>query len=719
MANIVHYISACLSLVPMIILALLIQRRWLGYRYARQSIPLSPMSSSRSRSVNIAAMMPNPLGLAEGQSVFNETSYRSLIDRVSAVIYVADWSGKIGFVSPSVLSLTGYTAQELNGRTYGFLVDPEMLPEVAEHYIKQRESGLEETTLEFRIITRTGQKKWVEQTALLLTKNGKKEGFQCLVRDITEKKTMQDEHHRQLTAAKNEADDARKMQEQFLANMSHEIRTPMNGIQGMTNLLLETELNPQQKEFADVISRSVGSLLVIINDILDFSKIKAGKMTLEKIDFRLVDILTNVHSLFEPRVRKKGLLFTIDHDENIPEWLTGDPHRLNQVLINLVGNAVKFTEKGAVNVYIGVKQRLTGELTLEFKVRDSGVGIPEKSLPTLFNSFSQARLDISRKYGGTGLGLAICHQLVTLQKGDITVFSREGEGTSFIFTLPFEIAQQKAGESTAITKISDYGPFLRDKQFLVVEDNPVNQKLVEYVLQKVGAAVTIANHGREAVEILQHTPFDLIIMDLQMPEMDGYETTRYLRTQLKLQTPVMAMTANAIQGEQLRCLEAGMNDYMSKPFDFHEFYAHVTELLPKDTMPVPAVAPTAQSTGYSLSLLEEVGDQEYLRDIVQTLVTAVPGQLCELKKSMTEGDYEKIFLTAHKLTSSCGIIRAVSLTEKLSAICRLAKERADCSLLVNDVIRSFNKLLSQLRTEIEGVQPVNDCRMPGLPSPRH
>ena len=508
--------------------------------------------------------------------------------------------------------------------------------------------------------------------------------------------------------ARTEAEDARKTQDKFLANMSHEIRTPMNGIQGMTKLLMETTLTPQQKEFTAIINRSVDNLLVIINDILDFSRIKAGKITIEKIDFRLQDVIGNVQSLFDHRTRKKGLRFDLDIDPRIPEWLQGDPRRLNQVLINLISNAVKFTEKGSVNLIVrqeaprpGPEQRNTKEVELSFTVTDTGAGIPAERLPHIFDSFSQTGLDFSRKYGGTGLGLAICRQLLDMQGGSIDVASTVGSGTSFTFRLSFECRTIANSPQQVAHSVKDFAGLLTDRKVLVVEDNQVNQKLMDYVLRRVGAAITLANNGVEAIEKLKVNSYDLIIMDLQMPRMDGYETTKYLRTQLQLRTPVMAMTANAMSGEQIRCLEAGMNDYMTKPFDFREFYTRVAGLLHRSGVALTQTQPVEkESSMYNLSLLEEVGDDEYMQDILNTFLTSLPGQLTHLQDASLKKDYDNLFFHAHKLKGSCGMLQASPLIDKLSLIQKLAREKSDATGAVEEVAELFEELLQQLKKEI-------------------
>ncbi|HUB60017.1 MAG TPA: ATP-binding protein [Puia sp.] len=394
--------------------------------------------------------------------------------------------------------------------------------------------------------------------------------------DFTRRKKVQE----QLEVAIREAQEARQMQEQFLANMSHEIRTPMNGIKGMTDLLLSTPLSTKQHELAEVIKRSVNNLLVIVGDILDFSKIKAGKLNIERITFSVTDVLNNATAIFEHRLKKKRLELHTSIDPAIPQWLTGDPHRLNQVLINLLGNAVKFTDQGHIQVDVTLREQTATGVVLAFTVKDTGIGIPETSLHHIFDSFAQGSRDTSRLYGGTGLGLTICKQLLHLQGGDISVTSAVGKGTSFQFYLPYGISENAAGSRNTPETTQDYSKLLAGKRFLVAEDNEINQKLIDYVLRKAGGTVEMFNNGADAIRHLQQDQvFDLIIMDIQMPEMDGYATTRYIRNDLKLQTPIIAMTATAMKGEQIQCIESGMNEYMTKPFEFTELYKRIGTLL--------------------------------------------------------------------------------------------------------------------------------------------
>ena len=512
---------------------------------------------------------------AEQKLKENQTWLQSILDNTSSLIYIKDISGCYIMANRRFQEVLDVSEQAVIGHT-----DADFsTPEAAQHYRLLDEQIIQTgkpIEIEEVIPTSGGDVFLLSMKFPLLDANGRMIGIGGIATDITERIHYQ----HQLIAATREAQSAKSMQEMFLANMSHEIRTPMNGIQGMADLLLDTPLSDQQKEFARIIKRSVNNLLVVVNDVLDFSKIKAGKLAIEKIEFRLKDVLENIRAMFAHRIAKKGVQLAIDPDADIPEILKGDPYRLNQVLINLVGNAIKFTEHGWIRVQVKAQERAAGQVNLLFTIADSGIGIPEKSLPFIFDHFSQAGLDISRRYGGTGLGLSICAQLLQLQGGEITVTSKENQGTTFQFRLTYGYNANADNKASAGLPDHFHTQALAGRRFLVAEDNEVNRQLIDHVLRKAGGEVTLAGNGGEAVGFFQQgKTFDLVIMDLQMPVMDGYAATRYIRQELQLSVPIVAMTATALVDEQLHCLEAGMNDYMTKPFEFADLYKRISALL--------------------------------------------------------------------------------------------------------------------------------------------
>ncbi|MDO6434869.1 ATP-binding protein [Flavitalea sp. BT771] len=652
---------------------------------------------------------------AEKNLLQSELKYRMLIENAGAVIYSTNEEGYITFVSAKAMELTGYSAEALQGKHFSMLIDPASLREVRKHYFNQLKSGVRETSFSFRILTRDKEIKWVEQFAVLLLRRGKPAGFQCIVRDISETHRMKEElersrahYQQQLIAATREAQAAKGMQEQFLANMSHEIRTPMNGIQGMTNLLRETVLTEGQKEFVDIIKLSADNLLVIINDILDFSKIKAGKLAIEKIDFRLKDVLENVKAIFIHRVKKKGLAFHLSTDARLPHLMKGDPYRLNQVLINLIGNAIKFTERGAVTLKVDLQQRTAEHAELLFTVMDTGIGIPAERLPEIFDNFSQAGLDISRKYGGTGLGLAISKQLVQLQGGNIQVESEAGKGSVFSFSLSYGNSErEETASGRAATAMTDHSQLLTGRRFLVAEDNVVNQKLVEYVLTKAGGIVQLANDGREAVDLLlQDNGYDLVIMDLQMPVMDGYGATKLIRDELKLQIPIIAMTATALVGEQVRCLDAGVDEYMTKPFDFKELYKKIAGLLDgRSALPLfqDAGAMADELPAYDLSLLRQMDDRHYLWDRLNAFISESPGRIAEMRGAALGGEHEQVVYRAGRMKRSARVLQAHVLHSLLAQIEVQSREGDEVAGLVQMVQDVYEGMEPLLKEEIERI----------------
>jgi len=460
--------------------------------------------------------------------------------------------------------------------------------------------------------------------------------------------------------------DAALIKENFMANMSHEIRTPLNSILGFTNLLLKREMGPEPKEFVGAIQKSGENLLSIVNDILDLSKIEAGMMRIVSTPFSIRGLVQSIETLFFEKVKSKKLDFAWNVDANIPDTLIGDSTRLTQILVNLIGNALKFTEKGHISLSITGKTIDKGELLLDFRVADTGIGISSEKIPHIFDRFRQAEDTITRNYGGTGLGLSIVRDLIQLQRGNINVESNLGKGTVFSFSIPYMISSEQITER----EISSSIPCLSTPDYplhiLVVDDNEMNQSLMRYLLEQWNFSFDIASGGFEAIELLKEKQYDLVLMDIQMPGMDGYSVTEYIRTTLKKAVPVIAMTAHAMAGEREKCLSNGMNEYLSKPISENELLRMIKKFLPSDveTSPEQHTRLPPEFKLIDLNYLKAIskGNLEYEKRATGQFLRLVPGSLSNLQTARNSNDLKVVRQIAHDMKTTVSIM---GLTDRL------------------------------------------------------
>jgi PAS domain S-box-containing protein len=498
-----------------------------------------------------------------------QKSHVSLIAELPIGVFVTDAGGNCTYTNHTWQKIYGLSFAESLGAGWSSQLHPDDREAVFSNWLACT-NNKENFSMEFRVLRKDGSTRYVHAQARETHRSQFMEsGFVGSVEDITERKMMLEE----LQKAVVQANAATRAKSEFLANMSHEIRTPMNAIIGLARLCLGTELNAKQRDYIEKVFYSGQSLLGIINDILDFSKIEAGKLEMENIPFYLQEVLSRTQSMMEPKAEEKGLLLNIEF-ASIPGRLVGDPLRLNQVLLNLVSNAIKFTAQGKVSIKVNLLDTSDDHLRLEFSVQDSGIGMSSEQTSKLFQSFVQADTSITRQFGGTGLGLAISKNLVELMKGKIRVESELGVGTRFYFDALFGRAPADTSEEhQAAYKISTLKE-LQGIKVLLAEDNLINQQVAQEILSQAGMQVSIANNGLEAIDMAQQDSFDVILMDMQMPVMDGVTATMAItRLENYKDIPVIAMTANAMEVDREECFKAGMVDHVPKPVDPEKLFA--------------------------------------------------------------------------------------------------------------------------------------------------
>jgi PAS domain S-box-containing protein len=647
------------------------------------------------------------LELLEEQRMQQQKLIQDIIDNIPSVIFIKDTAGRYILVNKKIHAMLPDLSMKMLGLTDKDLIG-EPVRYKAYKYSDDKVMNTGQVSTMEDVVEVNGKKRYLLITKFpLFDDAGNVKNICGLATDITEQK--ESEIH--LMNAKKEAEGAKTAQEAFLANMSHEIRTPMNGIMGMANLLLGAKLSEEQKEYVENIQDSGKNLLSIINDLLDFSKIRSGKFQFDNSPFKLKHAIKKALYPLQIRAEEKLLKMEMHFDENVPDVVIGDPVRLQQIIINLAGNAVKFTSQGLVSVKVTCNKKSNTQAFVRVDVIDTGIGIANEKLDYIFESFTQDNLNTSRTYGGTGLGLAIVRQLVELQDGEVSVESTIGEGSTFSVLIPFAIdANAKVQENKYAAISNETDDLLSGISILVAEDNLINQKVVLNTLKRKGAEVKIVSNGQEAIESIEDGGFDIVLMDLQMPEVDGYKATKYIREVLHNNVPILAMTADAIKGEAEKCFEAGMTGFISKPFDPADLYLQIlksTGNTTNNTYIQDKQSEQMEEPLIDFSFLYEISgnDSKYINDVVEIFLSSTTPGLETLKELVEVGtDWDAIGKQAHFLKSSVSVIKIRGVYDLLANIERNAfsdKDMGRVKVALATIVEIFEKAMPLLNAELE------------------
>jgi len=673
---------------------------------------------------------------AEDELRENEEKYRNILENMEEGYYEVDISGDLKFFNDSLSKITGFSRNELLGTNYRKFTDPSDANKVFRAfnnvYISQKPSK----EFEWKIINGQGDRRHLDASVSLMKNlEGLPIGFRGIVRDVSERKRADEKIHKlneeleqrvaartgQLETAKceletaierankltYEADSANKAKSEFLANMSHEIRTPLNGIIGMAELAIESASDTNQIELFNTLGNEATSLLGVINDILDFSKIEAGMLELEETPFDLKTIIGDVANSMRLRASRKNLEFKSSIAFNVPTLVIGDKCRLKQIVTNLIDNALKFTNKGRITIKVKIQEDLGDKVKILFTIKDTGIGISKNKLSSIFKGFTQADGSTTRKYGGTGLGTTISKQLAELMGGNIGAESFEGKGSLFWFTASFlkQPVEEKNGkieelilnppekltlktQSKILTGLSENAEYAAMGRILLVEDYPTNQQVALRHLRNTGYIVDLADNGQIAVDAYNKKHYDLILMDIQMPIMDGYQATTEIRksesgmrnnvakdSDLKSEiknVPIIAMTAHATKGDKERCLQVGMVDYIAKPFKRQELLNIVNKWIKSAVTVNQPLRPGLPKDGakgedapmnFEQACKEFEGDKDFLMEVLTGLIETAGTQIDTIQQAISDGDAEKVWKEAHSMKGGAANLTAENLSQ--------------------------------------------------------
>jgi PAS domain S-box-containing protein len=591
----------------------------------------------------------------------------SLIEASHDPLVTISTEGKIMDMNEAFANITEMTREKLTGTDFfDYFTDSQKAREVYQEVFKK--GFVANYPLTMRDVKLTDV---LFNGSVYKNEKGNVLGAVVVARDITEQKRIETELIEAKVFAematviaeeeKRKAENAVKAKQQFLSNMSHEIRTPMNAIIGFTKVVLKTDLSAKQKEYLTAIKMSGDALIVLINDILDLAKVDAGKMTFEQTPFRMALSISAMLHLFETKIQEKNLELVKEYDNKIPEVLVGDPVRLHQIILNLVSNAVKFTTKGKITVSVRLQSEDEDKATIEFAVADTGIGIAESKMDNIFENFQQATSETARLYGGTGLGLSIVKQLIEPQGGTISVKSKINEGATFSFILSFSKTKDEPESETEIVALDTE---IKNIKVLVVEDMALNQLLMKTLLDDFGFERDIASNGKIAIEKLQSKSYDIILMDLQMPEMNGFEATDYIRNKMNSKIPIIALTADVTTVDLAKCKAVGMNDYIAKPVDERLLYNKILCLVKKpilikyneDNMNGNGQGKKVRCIDLDSLIRRTKSDPKLMMEMISLYLEQTPPLISAMKQSLHDKDWHSLYTTVHKMIPSFSIM---------------------------------------------------------------
>lgn len=632
---------------------------------------------------------------AENNLKFQEEKYRNIIANMNLGLIEVDNEEIIKYANPSFSEISGYDLNELIGKNPSNLFISGENIGVIQSKIETRKQGISDI-YQMPVKNKRGELRWwAISGAPNYDDKGNLVGSIGIHLDITSQKQLEIELENQ----KIKAEEASKAKETFLANMSHEIRTPLNAIIGFLRELSKQELTELQKRYIENSAIASKHLLAIINNVLDISKIEAGEMAIENENFILENSINNVVTILKPKAEQKNLQFKVDYDGNIARVLKGDILRIEQILFNLVGNSLKFTQKGEISVRCSLLFNDEQYQKITISISDTGIGMDKNYLDTIFKKFSQEDKNVTRKFGGTGLGMAITKELVELMHGKITVESTKDIGTTihlqFLFPKGDEEMVEHKEESSRYEVIAG-------AKILLVEDNDLNRMVAQNTLQYYNCKVTEAVNGLEAIETLNRENFDVILMDIQMPEMDGIEATKIIREKLKLTTPIIALTANAFKSEIEKCYQAGINDYVTKPFEENILLEILAKQLEKMKEKV-FVSTNEDPILYNLNALHNLsrGNKEFVLKMIQIFVTQVEEVVEKVSIAILNKDYDEVSRLVHKIKPSIEGVGVFSILDEVKLVEKLAKDNEEHALiqsLFDNIKRVLEKVIQQLKT---------------------